>query len=70
MWPRRQDGTFSIAAVFDHLLALVRAEIERPQPDLAFMARGVPAGASGLHVMHVGAVLLAAMAAGTSTRIS
>ena len=65
MWPRRRDGTFSIAAVVDHLLALVRAEIERPRSDLAFMAHGVPAGASGVHVMHVGAILLAAMAAGT-----
>jgi hypothetical protein len=66
MWPRRHDGTFNIAAVVDRLLALVRTEIERPTPDLAFMTHGVPTGASGLHVMHVGAVLLGAMAAGSS----
>jgi hypothetical protein len=33
-WPRRRDGAFSISAVVDHLLALLRAEIERPKADL------------------------------------
>lgn len=65
-WPRRRDGAFNINAVVDHLVTLVRVEIERPQPDLTFIAKGVPAGASGLHVMHVAALLLGTMTAGTS----
>jgi hypothetical protein len=66
MWPRKRDGSFNINAVVDRLLALVRAEVERPHPDLAFVAKNVPAAVSGLHVMHLGAVLLGAMTTGSS----
>ena len=57
MWPRKLDGTFAIPAVVDHFLALVRDELENPQPD-PLVAAGVPAAASGLHVMHAAAVVL------------
>lgn len=66
MWPRKRDGSFNIGAVVDHLLALVRQEVERPQPDLSFLAKNAPAASSGLHVIHVGAVLLGALPAGSS----
>ncbi len=57
-WPRKIDGTFAIGAVVDHLLGLVQTEVERPRPDLSFMAHDVPAAASALHVVHTAAIVL------------
>ena len=65
-WPRKRDGTFNIGAVVDRALVLALAEIDRPQLDPSLVAKDVPAAASGLHVMHAGAVLLGATAAGSS----
>ena len=57
MWPRKRDGSFAITAVVDHLLELVRRELEHARPD-APVASGVPAAASGVHVLHTAGILL------------
>jgi hypothetical protein len=56
-WPRKRDGSFAVAAVVDHLLVLVRDELEHARPD-APVASGVPAAASGVHVLHAAGILL------------
>ena len=57
MWPRKRDGSFAITAVVDHLLELVRGELERVRPDAPGVS-GVPAAASGVHVLHTAGILL------------
>jgi len=56
-WPRRRHGGFAVTAIVDHLFALVREELETPCSDPP-VASGVPARASGLHVLHAAAVFL------------
>ncbi len=57
MWPRKRDGSFALSAVVDHLLELVRGELEHARPDPP-VASGVQAAASGIHVLHAAGILL------------
>ena len=56
-WPRKRDGSFALSAVVDHLLELVRGELEHARPDPP-VASGVQAAASGIHVLHAAGILL------------
>lgn len=61
-WPRKRDGGFAIAAVVDHLLELVRGELKYARPDVP-VSSGVPAPASGVHVLHAAGTLLGTLTA-------
>jgi hypothetical protein len=57
-WQRRRDQTFDIVAVADFLAALIEHERARPPVPELRVPSGVPAEASGLHVMHLAAIRL------------
>lgn len=65
MWPRKQDGTFNVGAIVDHLLALVDEELGRPKPRVR-VATGATASASGVHIIHAAAVYLGTMSSDTT----
>ncbi len=60
-WSRKRDGDFDIAAVADHLVGLIEQELLLPKPELNIPSGTKPA-ASGLHVIHLAAVQLGALA--------
>jgi hypothetical protein len=64
-WPPRRDGTFNLEAVVTQLLSLVHEELSRPRRTVT-VASGVPAAASGLHVIHAAAVHFGVMSSDTA----
>jgi hypothetical protein len=61
MWPRRVDASFNIPAIAEHVVRLVEEEVSRSSLRLEVPA-GLPSSASGLHVLHLAAVQLGALA--------
>jgi hypothetical protein len=57
-WQRRRDYTFEIAAVADFLVALIEHERAKPPMPTLRVPSGVPAAASGLHVVQLAAIRL------------